>query len=74
MFYSCDFIISGSDAWSEIYEFNVSKDSLMKIIYNYNNDPNVENQDSLFRIEDSNKFKIILKNLLVTEIILKIVV
>jgi len=56
MFYSCDFIISGSNAWSEIYEFNVSKDSLMKIIYNYNNDPNVENQDSLFRIEDSNKF------------------
>ena len=56
MFYSCDFIISGSNARSEIYDFKVSKDSLMKIIYYYNNDPNVEDQDSFFRIEDTNKY------------------
>ncbi|WP_343555618.1 hypothetical protein [Sphingobacterium sp.] len=47
LFTSCDFIAAGSNLMAERYEFDVTRDSLIKKITAYNN---MTLQDSLFKI------------------------
>lgn len=46
-----DYLVSGSNVMAERYEFKVSKDSLMKVITNFNNQQTANQIDSVFFVD-----------------------
>jgi len=49
-----DYLVSGSNVMAERYEFKVSKDSLMKVVTNFNNRQTDNGDDTIFKIDTAN--------------------
>ncbi|MFD2970118.1 hypothetical protein [Sphingobacterium bambusae] len=49
-----DYLVSGSNVMAERYEFKVSKDSLMKVITDFNNLQTGNGDDTIFKVDTAN--------------------
>ena len=55
-FSTCDYVAPGSNLMAERYEFDVSKDSLMRKIKQFNINRNGPSRDSLFKIDKNSPY------------------